>query len=76
MAEEGCKVIYNKAKRHVSSYDGEISEAPENLVKRNFHAGKPNVLWLTDITEFATPCGKAYLSPVVDCFEGNWFPGQ
>ena len=71
MSEEGCKVIYNKAKRHYSSYDGEISEAPEDLVKRNFHAEKPNELWLTDITEFATPCGKAYLSPVVDCFDGK-----
>jgi putative transposase len=65
----GLQVIYSKAKRHYSSYGGQISEAPENLVKRNFHAEKPNELWLTDITEFATPCGKVYLSPVLDCFE-------
>ena len=25
---------------------------------------------LTDITEFAIPSGKVYLSPVVDCFDG------
>lgn len=26
--------------------------------------------WLTDITEFALPAGKAYLSPILDCFNG------
>ena len=57
-------------KRKYSSYKGEISDAPENLVKRNFHADAPNTLRLTDITEFGIPAGKVYLSPVVDCFDG------
>lgn len=57
-------------KRRCSSYKGEISDAPENLVKRNFHADAPNKLWLTDIAEFGIPAGKVYLSPVVDCFDG------
>ena len=57
-------------KRRYSSYKGEISDAPENLVKRNFHADAPNKLWLTDIAEFRIPAGKVYLSPVVDCFDG------
>ena len=26
--------------------------------------------WLTDITEFAIPAGKVYLSPIIDCFDG------
>ena len=56
--------------RHWSSYAGEISEAPENLVRRDFHADAPNELWLTDITEFRIPAGKVYLSPIVDCFDG------
>lgn len=34
------------------------------------HADEPNKLWLTDITEFAIPAGKVYLSPIVDCFDG------
>lgn len=25
---------------------------------------------LTDITEFQIPAGKAYLSPIIDCFDG------
>lgn len=57
-------------KRKYSSCKGEIPDAPENLVKRNFHADAPNTLRLTDITEFRIPAGKVYLSPVVDCFDG------
>lgn len=32
-----------KKRRH-GSYKGEISDVPENLVKRNFHADAPNKL--------------------------------
>ena len=72
MREEELKVVYiRKMKRHWSSYAGEISEAPENLVKRDFHADAPNELWLTDITQFTLPDFKCYLSPVIDCFDGK-----
>ena len=47
-----------------------MGEAPDNLVGRDFHAGAPNELWLTDITEFKIPAGKVYLSPILDCFDG------
>lgn len=61
-----------------SSYKGEITPAVADVVKRNFHADKPNELWLTDITEFAIPAGKIYLSALVDCFDGllpTWTTG-
>ena len=72
MREAGLEVVYNKRRaRGYSSYAGEVSKAPENLVNRNFHADEPNRLWLTDITEFRLPGGeKVYLSPVIDCFDG------
>ena len=57
-------------KKKYSSYMGEISPAVENIIKRNFHAEKPNTKWLTDITEFHIPAGKIYLSPIIDCFDG------
>jgi len=41
-----------------------------NIINRNFHAEQPNQKWLTDITEFAIPAGKVYLSPIIDCFDG------
>ena len=71
MAEEGCRVIYLKKARKYSSYEGELSQAPEDLVKRDFHAKRPNQLWLTDITEFGIPAGRCYLSPILDCFDGK-----
>ena len=72
MREEGLEAIYNKRRaRGYSSYAGEVSKAPENLVNRRFRADEPNRLWLTDITEFRLPGGeKVYLSPIVDCFDG------
>lgn len=37
----------------------------------DFSAEAPNVLWLTDVTEFRLPSGRrVYLSPVLDCFDG------
>jgi transposase InsO family protein len=57
-------------RRRYGSYLGEISPAPENLINRDFQAAAPNEKWLTDITEFQTPAGKVYLSPVIDCFDG------
>ena len=48
-----------------------MSAAPPNLVARDFSAPAPDELWVTDITEFRIPAGKAYLSAVVDCFDGR-----
>lgn len=70
MAEEGLHACRPK-KRRYSSYKGEISDAPENLVKRGFHADGPNALWPTDIAELSIPAGKVRLSPIIDCFDGN-----
>ena len=68
-------VVKIKRTRKYNSYQGEMSPAVDNLINRNFSASKPNEKWLTDITEFAIPAGKVYLSPIVDCFDGllvNW----
>lgn len=69
MHEENLVVKTKKAAKY-NSYAGEISPAVQNEIKRNFSAQKPNHKWLTDITEFAIPAGKIYLSPIVDCFDG------
>lgn len=41
-----------------------------DLLQRDFEAASPNEKWLTDLTEFAVPAGKVYLSPIVDCHDG------
>ena len=77
MKEDQLVVISNRRKKY-SSYKGEISPEVENLLNRDFHADKPNEKWLTDITEFSIPAGKAYLSPIIDCFDGlvvSWAVG-
>lgn len=71
MKEERIAVYYAKKKRRYSSYEGEVSPAPEDLVKHDFHADEPNQLWLTDVSEFAGPDGKVYFSPIIDCFDGK-----
>lgn len=63
-------VVNNRRQRKYSSYQGEISPSVPDKIERNFHADKPNKKWLTDITEFALPAGKVYLSALVDCFDG------
>ena len=75
MRDEGLVACAARKKRRYSSYGGEISEAPENLLRdergrHRFHADKPNELWITDVTEFRIPAGKACLPPIVDCSGG------
>ena len=77
MYEERLVIQYVKRKKY-NSYLGEISPSVDNIIKRDFHADAPNKKWLTDLTEFALPLGKVYLSPVLDCFDGmavNWTIG-
>lgn len=69
MREENLTVQIRKTRKY-NSYKGEISPAVDNLINRNFHAERPNQKWLTDITEFSIKAGKAYLSPIIDCFDG------
>jgi transposase InsO family protein len=68
-----------RKRRRYSSYFGEISPVVDNIIDRDFRADKPNVKWVTDLTEFHIPAGKVYLSPVVDCFDGmavSWSIGS
>lgn len=75
MEEENLVARAARKKRRYSSYEGEISEAPTNLLRdergrRHFRSNKPNELWITDVTEFRIPAGKAHLSPIADCLDG------
>ena len=75
MGEEGLVARVARRRRRHGSHGGEISEAPPNLLRdeRGRHdlgADAPNEKWVTDVTEFRIPAGKACLSPIVDCFDG------
>ena len=61
-------------KRHIphgiTKATTEIQEK-ENIIKRDFSADEPLKKFLTDITEFPCCDGKLYISPVMDCFNGE-----
>lgn len=72
MREENIEVHYATKRRYTySSYIGEVSPAPGNLVHGNFHAARPNERWLTDVSEFPIAEGKVYLSPLIDFYDGH-----
>ena len=78
MKEEGL-IVKSMTRGKYNSYKGEISPSVPNIIQRDFHSEKPNCKWLTDITGFAIPAGKIYLSPIVDCFDGmltSWTIGS
>lgn len=60
-----------KRKGKYSSYEGTVGKVADNLIKRDFGADAPNQKWTTDVTEFACPFGKAYLSPIKDMFDSS-----
>ena len=70
MGEEGLRPVYLRKPKAWSSYKGELSLAPANLAERDFHAERPNELWLTDVARFTMDGCKCWLSPVIDCFDG------
>ena len=70
MAQEGLAAKCVRKRYRYNSYRGEITDAPPNLINRDFSAGAPNEKWLTDITEMKASDGKLYLSPIIDCFDG------
>ena len=46
----------------------EAAQRPADLVQRNFTAGRPNQLWVADITYVATWAGFVYVAFVTDVF--------
>ena len=48
----------------------EIQEK-ENLIKQDFFADKPYTKLLTDISQIQCIDGKLYISPILDCFNGE-----
>jgi putative transposase len=53
------------------SYKGEVGKVAPDLLQRHFNARKPGRRAATDVSEFAIPAGKLYLSPILDLFNGE-----
>lgn len=62
-----CRVRMKKYR----SYKGEIGKVAPNLLDRDFKANKPNMKWVTDVTEFNLFGQKLYLSPILDLYSSD-----
>ncbi len=69
MAEMHLKSKVRKVK--YKSYKGEVGRIAPNVLNRDFKAEKPYQKWATDVTEFKIDNKKAYLSPIIDLFNGE-----
>ena len=75
MRRQGLVARDSRRAKRWSSYAGEVSEAPPNLLLgergHDFSAPAPNLRWVTDITEMRAGLRKLYLSVIVDLFDGR-----
>lgn len=67
----GLQQIYSSISRRGRKSARSGPPAHDDLVKRQFVAAQPNMIWLTDITEHPTGEGKLYICLVKDCFAGR-----
>ena len=68
--EEGGLLHKRRRPHGITKADTETQDR-ENLIKRDFTASEPLRKLLTDITEVPCLDGKLYVSPVLDCFNGE-----
>ena len=67
---ELCLKSCIRAKKY-KSFKGNVGKIAPNLLKRRFHAPRPNKKWVTDVTEFNVGGQKLYLSPILDLYNGE-----
>lgn len=69
----GVKSTIKYAPSGCTRNDPNPQHIAENILKRKFHADKPNEKWLTDVTEFKYYVGpvihKVYLSAILDLYD-------
>ena len=69
MQEMQLKSVVRRVKYR--SYKGEVGRVAANVLERDFTTQAPNRKWATDVTEFKVGNRKAYLSPILDMFNGE-----
>ena len=67
MAELGIHGVSRRRRVRTTRPDAEAVRAPD-LVERNFTAGRPNRLWVSDLTFVPTWSSVAYVCFIVDAF--------
>ena len=70
MRENGWLHERKRRPKGLTKADPEAMKA-ENLINQDFSAEKPYQKLLTDITQVQCADGKLYISPILDCFNGE-----
>ena len=69
MQEMHLKSVVRRVKYR--SYKGEVGRIAANVLDRDFNTQVPNRKWATDVTEIKVGDRKAYLSPILDMYNGE-----
>lgn len=67
MRELGIQGV-RRGRRCKTTISDSSAHGPQDLVNREFHASRPNHLWVADITYVATWSGFVYVAFVIDVF--------
>jgi len=70
MRQLGLQCPVRRRKRY-NSFRGEVGEAADNLLNRQFATESQHTKWVTDVTEFTVGTTKVYLSPVLDLHDNR-----
>ena len=70
MRQLGLHCPVRRRKRY-NSFRGEVGEAADNVLNRQFATGSRHTKWVTDVTEFTVGATKVYLSPVLDLHDNR-----
>ena len=70
MRENGWLHERRRRPKGLTKATAEIQEK-ENLIKQDFHSSKPFRKLLTDISQIGCLDGKLYISPIMDCYNGE-----
>jgi putative transposase len=68
MRVEGLRGVVRGGAFKVTTTPGDEGARPADLVKREFHATRPNQLWVADFTYVATWVGFVYVAFIIDVF--------
>jgi putative transposase len=70
MRELGLQCPVRRRKRY-NSFRGDVGEASDNVLNRQFATKSRHTKWVTDVTEFTVGTSKVYLSPVLDLHDNR-----
>jgi len=60
-----------RRRKRYNSFRGEVGEAADNVLNRQFATESRHTKWVTDVTEFTVDGTKVYLSPVLDLHDNR-----